>query len=116
VSRRVFDNADEALLNDYEQILQLLGAGGESAVAKAFKGLIDDFIHRNPFVTGEVQDEWDALGVPDASCTKSRFRLTGSNGQILMALQKERCKYITVEGATRNGQEPYDHRNNLYTV
>ena len=62
----LFDNADEALLNDYEQILQLLRADSDSAIAGAFNTLIDDFIHRNPdSVAGEVQDEWDALGVPE---------------------------------------------------
>jgi very-short-patch-repair endonuclease len=101
----LFDNADEALLNDYEQILQLLGADGESGVAGAFKGLIDDFIHRNPdSVAGEVQEAWDALGVPDRLVYESPVPLNSEQRQILMALQKERCKYITVEGPPGTGK------------
>jgi hypothetical protein len=101
----LFDNADEALLNDYEQILQLLRAGGESVIAGAFKTLIDDFIHRNPdSVAGEVQDEWDALGVPDRLVYESPVPLNSEQRQILMALQKERCNYITVEGPPGTGK------------
>jgi hypothetical protein len=101
----LFDNADEALLNDYEQILQLLAAGSESGVAGAFNGLIDDFIHRNPdSVAGEVQDGWDALGVPDRLVYESPVPLNGEQRKILMALQKERCKYITVEGPPGTGK------------
>ena len=101
----LFDNADEALLNDYEQLLQLLGEGGESGVAGAFKGLIDDFIHRNPdSVAGEVQEAWDALGVPDRLVYESPVPLNSEQRQILMALQKERCKYVTVEGPPGTGK------------
>ena len=101
----LFDNADEALLNDYEQILQLLRAGGESALGEAFKTLIDDFIHRNPdSVAGEVQDEWDAFGVPERLVYESPVPLNSEQRQILMALQKERCKYITVEGPPGTGK------------
>jgi very-short-patch-repair endonuclease len=101
----LFDNSDEALLNDYEQILQLLGAGSDTPVAQAFKGLIDDFIHRNPdSVAGEVEDEWDALGVPDRLVCESPIALNSEQRQILMALLKDRCKYITVEGPPGTGK------------
>lgn len=99
------DNADEALLNDYEQILQLLSGGCDSAIAGAFKTLVDDFIHRDPdSVAGEVQDDWEALGVPDRLVYESPVPLNGEQRQILMALQKERCKYVTVEGPPGTGK------------
>ncbi len=101
----LFDNADEALLNDYEQILQFLRSGGESVIGEAFKGLIDNFVHRNPdSVAGEVQDEWDALGVPDRLVYESPVPLNSEQRQILFALQKERCKYVTVEGPPGTGK------------
>jgi hypothetical protein len=101
----LFDNSDEALLNDYEQILQLLGAGADTPVAQAFKGLIDDFIHRNPdSVAREVEDEWDALSVPDRLVCESPIPLNGEQRQILMALLRDRCRYITVEGPPGTGK------------
>ena len=101
----LFDNADEALLNDYEQILQLLGAGDDSLIAGAFKGLIDDFIHHNPeSVAGEVQEESDAFGAPDRLVYESPVPLNSEQRQILIALQKQRCKYITVEGPPGTGK------------
>jgi hypothetical protein len=101
----LFDNSDEALLNDYEQILQLLGTDAGSSIAKAFNGLIDDFIHRNPeSVSSEVQDEWDAQGVPERLVYQSPIPLNSEQRQILMALDKERCKYVTVEGPPGTGK------------
>jgi very-short-patch-repair endonuclease len=101
----LFDNADEALLNDYEQILQLLQTGGQSVLGSAFKTLIDDFIYRNPdSVEGEVNDEWDAFDVPDRLVHESPVPLNSEQRQILMALQKEHCKYITVDGPPGTGK------------
>ncbi len=101
----LFDNADEALLNDYEQILKLLGTDDNSAIAEAFKGLIDDFIHHNPdSVTDEVQEEWDSLGVPERLVCESPVPLNSEQRQILIALQKERCRYLTVEGPPGTGK------------
>lgn len=101
----LFDNGDEALINDYEQILQLLGGDADSSIAGAFKGLIDDFIHRNPdSVAAEIQEEWDALGVPERLVYESPVPLNSEQRQILLALQKDRCKYITVEGPPGTGK------------
>ena len=43
----LFDKSDEALVNDYEKILQQLGEGG-GALAGAFNQLLEDFLHKNP--------------------------------------------------------------------
>jgi hypothetical protein len=99
------DNSDEALLNDYEQILQLLSQGTDTPLAAGFCGLIDDFIHRNPeSVSAEVADEWDAMSVPDRLVHESPIPLNSEQRQILLALRKERCKYVTVEGPPGTGK------------
>jgi hypothetical protein len=101
----LFDNSDEALLNDYEQMLQFLGQGPENPIAGAFIGLIDNFIHRNPeSVSGEVEGEWDDLSVPDRLVNESPIPLNSEQRQILLALGKDRCKYITVEGPPGTGK------------
>ena len=44
----LFDKSDEALINDYEDILQLLSQEN-SVLGEAFNRLIDNFIHKNRF-------------------------------------------------------------------
>ena len=102
----LFDSSDEALVNDYEQLLQLLAeAGPESAIAGAFSGLIDDFIHRNPeSVTREVEEQWDSLSMPDRLVSESPIPLNSEQRQILLALKKDRCHYSTVEGPPGTGK------------
>ncbi|MDP2997294.1 MAG: AAA domain-containing protein, partial [Bryobacterales bacterium] len=101
----VFDNSDEALLNDYEQILQMLAAGTDTPLAAAFTRLVDDFIHREPeSVEAEVEAEWDGLSVPERLVCESPIPLNSEQRQILLALQKPRAKYITVEGPPGTGK------------
>lgn len=98
-------NADEALLNDYEQILQLLDAGAGTPVADGFCRLVDDFIHKDPVsVESEVEEEWDSTSVPDRLVYDSPIPLNSEQRQILLALHKERCKYVTVEGPPGTGK------------
>ena len=61
----LFDKSDEALINDYEDILQQLELQN-GVIAESFTELIRGFIFDNPqsFVR-EVRTEWHALGTPD---------------------------------------------------
>lgn len=100
----LFDKADEALVNDYEMILQLL-AQGNSVLAEAFNKLIEDFIHKNPErFTGEIEDEWDNKDVPDKLVFRSPIPLNSEQLQIVSAVKKKGCKYITVEGPPGTGK------------
>ena len=100
----LFDKADEALVNDYEMILQLLSQG-DSVLVEAFNKLIEDFIHKNPeSFTLEIEDEWDNKDVPEKLVFKSPIPLNSEQLQIVSALKKEGCKYITVEGPPGTGK------------
>ena len=69
----MFDKSDEALVNDYEDILTKLLAG-DSEVASMFKQLITDFLLNEPEVINEnIEDEWDGLEVMIDSTTKAQF-------------------------------------------
>src|SRR5579872_3239278 len=62
----LFDKSDEALVNDYEEILQLLALGADNPLAAAFNKLIDDFIHKEPeSFNGAVEEEWDGATAVD---------------------------------------------------
>ncbi|MFH0897007.1 MAG: AAA domain-containing protein, partial [Candidatus Bathyarchaeota archaeon] len=100
----LFDKADEALVNDYEMILQLL-AQGDNTLAVAFNKLIEDFIHENPTSCRiEIADEWDNKDVPDKLVFRSPIPLNSEQLQIVAALRKKDCKYVTVEGPPGTGK------------
>ncbi|OGR44161.1 MAG: hypothetical protein A2X35_13275 [Elusimicrobia bacterium GWA2_61_42] len=100
----LFDKSDEALVNDYEEILRLLAAG-DSELAKAFNQLVDDFINTNPMpINPEVEDEWDNSGTSDRLVFGSPIPLNSEQLQILAATKKKGCKYLVVEGPPGTGK------------
>ena len=100
----LFDKSDEALVNDYEMILQLL-TEDNNVLVEAFNKLIDDFIHKNPqSFRLEIEDDWDSKDVPDKLIFKSPIPLNSEQLQIVAALRKDGCKYVTVEGPPGTGK------------
>lgn len=98
----LFDKSDEALLNDYEDILN---ASEDSALMKGFQVLIEDFIHENPTsVQGPIADEWDEKSVDERLVYKSPIPLNSEQQQILSAINNEQCKYVLVEGPPGTGK------------
>jgi len=100
----LFDKSDEALVNDYEEILKLIEAGN-SALAEAFNKLIDDFINKDPEVINfEIGEEWDNLETSEKLVFNSPIPMNSEQLQILQALQRDGCKYIVVEGPPGTGK------------
>jgi very-short-patch-repair endonuclease len=101
----LFDKADEALVNDYEEILRLLALGKDNPLAVAFQKIIDDFVHRNPkSFTLEIEDDWDESMPSERLVFNSPIPLNSEQRQILSALNKNGCQYITVEGPPGTGK------------
>ena len=100
----LFDKSDEALINDYEEILQKLSEE-DDVLANAFNTLIEDFIHKNPkSFNPEIEEEWDSTETSDRLVFRSPIPLNSEQLQILSAVRKEGCKYITVEGPPGTGK------------
>ncbi|MEI6596692.1 MAG: AAA domain-containing protein [bacterium] len=100
----LFDKSDEALVNDYEEILKLLTAG-DNVLAEAFNKLIDDFIYKNPQpFNPSVEEEWDDTETSDRLVFNSPIPLNSEQLQILSAIRKDDCKYIIVEGPPGTGK------------
>jgi len=100
----LFDKSDEALVNDYEEILQKIDEN-DSVIVSAFNKLIEDFIHKNPTsYNQEIDDEWDEKETSDKLVFKSPIPLNGEQLQILSAIRKKDCKYITVVGPPGTGK------------
>ncbi|MDO8735705.1 MAG: hypothetical protein Q7K29_01285, partial [Thermoleophilia bacterium] len=100
----LFEKSDEALVNDYEDILQQIDSS-DSVLAESFNVLIDDFVHKNPQpYNPEVEEEWDELPTSDKLVYASPIPLNSEQLQIVSAIRKEGCKYITVEGPPGTGK------------
>ncbi len=100
----LFDKADEALVNDYEEILALL-ASEDAVIGGAFRDLIHDFINNEPNrVNRVVTDEWDSASTPEKLVFQSPIPLNAEQRQIVAALNKDDCNYVTVEGPPGTGK------------
>ena len=100
----LFDKSDEALVNDYEDILQELSLE-DSLLSGAFNKLLGDFLYNNPeSVNPIVEDEWDNTDTTDKLVVTSPIPLNSEQLQILSALRKDNCHYLIVEGPPGTGK------------
>ena len=106
----LFDKSDEALVNDYEDILQQLikcvnNPNEEGELSDMFNELIGDFVHKNPQpFNPDIESEWDKTGPAEKLVYSSPIPLNSEQRQILSAVKKEGCKYIAVEGPPGTGK------------
>ena len=99
----IFDKSDEALINDYEDILRLIES--DDSIASSFGHLIRGFMTENPTpFKGEIGDEWDALSVGDKAVYPSPVPLNSEQRKIVAALRKPKCRYVSVEGPPGTGK------------
>jgi superfamily I DNA and/or RNA helicase len=100
----LFDKSDEALVNDYEEILTQIGLEGGD-LSEAFQQILDDFLQNNPeSISSEVEDEWDSTDTPSKLVAQSPIPLNSEQLQILNAIKKPNCKYVIVEGPPGTGK------------
>jgi len=100
----IFENSDEALINDYEEILDLMKSQ-DAGLIDSFTGLINDFIVSSPkSFKRDVDNEWDRMPPEQKLVFSSPVPLNPEQRQILQALNKEGCKYIAVEGPPGTGK------------
>jgi superfamily I DNA and/or RNA helicase/very-short-patch-repair endonuclease len=100
----LFDKSDEALVNDYEEILSEIALNGGD-LSGAFQQLLTDFLQKNPeSVALEVENEWDETDTPSKLVAYSPIPLNAEQLQILNAVKKPNAKYIIVEGPPGTGK------------
>jgi hypothetical protein len=100
----LFDKSDEAVVNDYEEILRLLNEEN-SELAKAFQKIIEDFIHNDPEShISHVEGEWDGLETSEKLVFEAPIPLNEEQRQILMAIKRPGCNYVTVGGPPGTGK------------
>ncbi len=100
----LFDKSDEALVNDYEEILEELSLEGGD-LSDAFHTILEDFLQKNPEPVGPtIEDEWDETDTPSRLVVPSPIPLNSEQIQILAAIRHDKCKYMVVEGPPGTGK------------
>lgn len=100
----VADKSDEALINDYEEILDMFN-NSDSEILEMFKKVISDFLLNEPeVITEDLADEWDEMTVDARLNYVSPIPLNAEQLKIIRALKNEKCKYIVVEGPPGTGK------------
>jgi superfamily II DNA or RNA helicase len=100
----VFDRADEALLNDYEEMIEQARTDGEGVVG-LFEGIVHGVLLENPVsIDQAVENEWDALPLVDRVVIDSPVPLNEEQIKILAAIRNPVGKFIVVEGPPGTGK------------
>lgn len=96
----LFDKSDEALINDYEEIIN-----DEGDLAESFSELINGFISENPekFIE-DIADEWDEKEISEKLVIQSPIPLNEEQKQVMLALQKDDCNIVILEGPPGTGK------------
>jgi len=96
----LFDKSDEALINDYEEILN-----DDGDILENFSSLLNGFIEENPkpFME-EVEDEWYEKDISQKLIFESPIPLNDEQKQVLIALQKPGCNFMILEGPPGTGK------------
>ena len=89
----LFDKSDEALINDYEEILNL-----ENTLLADFNVLLETFIKENPTVCiKDIENEWDNFDVQSKLIYESPIPLNDEQKQVINALNRDDCKFLILE-------------------
>lgn len=99
-----FERADEALLNDFEEIIDQARQGG-SKLVDLFHGMVEGVLMRNPVPIGQqVESAWDALPLVDRMVFDSPIPLNEEQRKVLLAVREPQGKIVVVEGPPGTGK------------
>ena len=98
-----FDKSDEALLNDYEELMTVLASGSDAAAD--FSDIVMNFLKRDPFsVTNDIEKEWDGTTIPDRLVFESPVPLNEEQRKILSAIRHANTRFVAIEGPPGTGK------------
>lgn len=100
----VSDRSDEALLNDYEEMITQARLN-EPGVMELFQDIVGGVLVDNPVsITSTVDAEWDARSMVDRVVIDSPVPLNEEQIKILSAIQNPQGRIIVVEGPPGTGK------------
>jgi very-short-patch-repair endonuclease len=98
-----FDKSDEALLNDYEEIMTVMASNAETA--EDFKEIVMGFLSKDPVsVTAAVERAWSETPIQDRLVFQSPVPLNEEQRKIIAALHHKDTRFIAVEGPPGTGK------------
>jgi hypothetical protein len=99
-----FDRADEALVNDYEQILAAARGGGD-ALTSLFESMLKAIVCEDPTsLVASVEGQWQELPLTSRLIAESPIPLNEEQRKILLALAHPDCRFVVVEGPPGTGK------------
>ncbi len=100
----VFEKSDEALLNDYEELLAAVNKD-QRAAGELFENIIQSFLLDEPkSVREQVEVKWDAMPIPDRLVAVSPIPVNEEQRKILTALRDPNCRYLAIQGPPGTGK------------
>ena len=98
-----FDKADELLLNDYEELMTLMGSGSE--ITSDFENIVTSFLTKNPKnIDGSIDQDWNKLPIETRLVFDSPIPLNEEQRKIIAALNYEDGRFVFVEGPPGTGK------------
>lgn len=99
-----FERADEALLNDFEEIIDQARQGG-SKLVDLFHGMVEGVLMRNPVpIRQKIDATWDALPLVDRLVFDSPIPLNEEQRKVLLAVREPEGMIVVVEGPPGTGK------------
>lgn len=99
-----FDQSDEGLLNDFEELLEKL-TDSDDQVGQDFRDLVMGFMTEEPVNLDDyVSEEWLSTSIPDRLVYDSPVPLNEEQRKILSAINAPEGKYVAVEGPPGTGK------------
>lgn len=100
----IFDKSDEAIINDYEEILVSLEPPQE-VTGNSFSSFVTHFIEEEPLSFKEkVEKAWEDLPATSKLVYQSPVPLNEEQRKILSALKRDGCEFISVQGPPGTGK------------
>jgi very-short-patch-repair endonuclease len=100
----VFDRSDEALLNDYEEMITQARLD-EPGVMDLFQGIVGSVLTENPkSITPQIDAQWEERSIVDRVVIDSPVPLNEEQIKILNAIQHSDGRIIVVEGPPGTGK------------
>ncbi len=100
----IFDKADEALLNDYEELIVAIQQNQQEA-NELFKDILRGVLFEEPAsAQPEVDKAWLDTPIPERLVAKSPIPVNEEQQKILRALDNDKCRFIAVEGPPGTGK------------
>jgi hypothetical protein len=99
-----YERSDEALINDFEEIIDQARRGG-SAIVDLFQGMVQGVLMENPVSIAEtVESSWEELPMVDRVVFNAPVPLNEEQRKILLAVRAEKGRIVVVEGPPGTGK------------